>query len=91
MRLFLSGLFLLNWQTAIKNNFAFEVGAAMADYITSPLEWTLTQTAKFCAQNSLSISLSSRRSAFLLCATKVDLTRPNFLANSSEPILLGKS
>jgi hypothetical protein len=33
VRLFLSGLFLLNWQTAIKINFAFEVGAAMADYI----------------------------------------------------------
>jgi hypothetical protein len=65
-------LFFLNWQTTIKINFALEVGAAMADYIVSPLEWALTQTTQFCAQNSLSISLRSRRSAFLRCATKVD-------------------
>ena len=42
-------------------------------------------------QNSLNISSSNLLSAFLLCATNVDFTKPNFLARSSELILFGKS
>jgi hypothetical protein len=47
VRLFLSGLVSPELANGYKNQFVFEVGAAMADDIVSPLEWALTQQPNF--------------------------------------------